>query len=633
MTITNFSTRTLTNQRWRYRTTEQGDSRRDPQRETAVAQDLAKALELPALAARLLAVRGLVDADAATAFLKPRLNDLHDPALLHDADRAAERLARAVRDSQPIVIYGDYDVDGVTASSVLWHVLKAAGAKVYTYVPHRIDEGYGLNSEAIGRLCQGVDEQACDGHDEGTPMPTGQPLIVSVDCGITAIEPARVARDAGADLIITDHHEFDAAHLPEAFALVHPRLGDKPYPFADLCGAGVAFKLAWQFAKVWCGSQRVSEGFKTLLLDLLSLVALGTVADVVPLVGENRVIATFGLGQIKRTRLAGLNAMIDAANLRDEKIDAYHVGFVLGPRLNACGRMGHARRAVRLLTTAGGDEAKEVAQFLTQENDKRRATEKTIFEQARAMVTESGFDSAESRAIVVGAEGWHPGVVGIVASRLVEAYHRPAIVLSYGPARGEQAQSDDHNETPLATEAHGSARSVEGVSIHEALHGCADLLTSFGGHAMAAGLRLPVERVEELRKRLVSIINERLTAEQLTGVVEIDTLCELSELTLPVVRQLDRLAPFGRSNPAPVLAASGVVLDQPAQRLGKQGQHMKLFLRQGQRLMTAVWWKQGDLVESLATGCRLDVVFEVKLSTWNGVERVELTLLDAKLSG
>jgi single-stranded-DNA-specific exonuclease len=625
MTITNSSRRTLTNKRWRYRSTGQGDQ--------AVVQTLVQKLDVPALAARLLAVRGLVDPAAASAFLKPRLNDLHDPALLHDADRAAQRLAQAVRDGQPIVIYGDYDVDGVTASAVLWHILRAAGAKVFTYVPHRIDEGYGLNSEAISKLCQGVDEQMCDGHDSSSPMPTGQPLIVSVDCGITAIEPARVAREAGADLIITDHHEFDAAHLPHAFALVHPRLGDEPYPFADLCGAGVAFKVAWQFAKVWSGSERVSEGFKTLLLDLLSLVALGTVADVVPLVGENRVIATTGLGQIKRTRLAGLNAMIDAANLRDEKIDAYHVGFVLGPRLNACGRMGHARRAVRLLTTAGGDEAAEVAQFLTQENDKRRATEKTIFEQARAMVTESGYDSTERRAIVVGAENWHPGVVGIVASRLVEAFHRPAIVLCYGQPRGEQTQADDNNEAAPATEAHGSARSVEGVSIHEALHGCADLLTSFGGHAMAAGMRLPVERVDELRQRLITLVNAQLSAEQLTGVVEIDTLCELSELTLPVVRQLDRLAPFGRSNPAPVLAASGVVLDQPAQRLGKQGQHMKLFLRQGQRLMTAVWWKQGDLVESLATGCRMDVVFEVKLSTWNGAERVELTLLDAKLSG
>jgi single-stranded-DNA-specific exonuclease len=580
--------------RWRLR---QGGAWSD-----AAVRDFARLLGVHPVVARLLAERGIIDPVDAEAFLKPRMAALHDPALMPGIVRAAQRVQQAIADGQPIVIYGDYDVDGVTASSILYHTLTQAGANVSTYVPHRIEEGYGLNCDAIAQLC--------------VPGEQGKPLIISVDCGITAVEPAQVAKAAGVDLIITDHHEFNADALPDAYALVHPRLpnSDTTYPFGDLCGAGVAFKLAWQIAKVHCGSERVSDAFRDLLLDLLSLAALGTVADVVPLIGENRIITTYGLGQIKRTRFEGLNALIDAARLREEKVDSYHVGFVLGPRLNACGRMGHAKEAVHLLTKARGIEATTIAQQLTGVNDDRRATERRIFDEAREMVVAQGWDSPDRRAIVVGHEGWHQGVVGIVASRLVEAFGRPAIVLNV---------DNGH--------AHGSARSIDGFSIHEALAACSEHLTTFGGHDMAAGMRLESTRIDSLRDAIVAFANERITTADLTPIIEVDMECDLAAVDVPVVRQLDRLAPFGRSNPAPVLCVRNVRLSRQPQRMGGNGKHLSLMLEQQGQVRRAIMWQQGDMADELAVGQMLDVVFEAKVSTWQNNPRAEMHLLDVKV--
>ncbi len=593
---------------------------------------LSRELGIHPLIAHLLCRRGLGEAASGKSFLHPKLTDLHDPALMPGLAAAAVRIDRAVRDGQPIVIYGDYDVDGVAASAILWHILTLAGAKVSTYIPHRIDEGYGLNTEALLQLAR-----------ERSNGARG-PLIVSVDCGITAIEPARAAAEAGIELIITDHHEFDVNALPRAVALVHPRLGRRqetgnrgqetvdnslspasrllppasfrPYPFPDLCGAGVAFKLAWQFAKVHTGSDRVPAAFRDLLLDLLSIAALGTVADIVPLVGENRVITTFGLGQIKRTRFVGLNAMIDSTGLRKERIDAFHVGFVLGPRLNACGRMGHAADALRLLTTAGEEEAKQLAEFLTKENDRRRATEKEISVQARQMVLHHGFDRDDCRAVVLGCEGWHPGVIGIVCSRLVEEFHRPTILLNYADG-----------------EAHGSARSVRGVCLHTALQHCAPHLNSFGGHAMAAGLRMDRGKVDAFRDDFVAFINTQLSAEDLTPVLDIDADCGLLDVTMEMVDQVQTLAPFGRDNPAPVLCVKNVQLAECARRIGNGGEHLRLHLRENRTLMQAVGWRLGDLAERLPAGLRLDVAFEPKVNSWDGRRRPDLHVKDVRIVG
>ena len=568
------------------------------------AQQLAEKLAVHPLVASLLVHRGMADWEDAGKFLLPRLTDLHDPQLLPGVTRAASRLCQAVAEGQPIVIYGDYDVDGITASAVLWHLVNLAGGRVCVYVPHRMAEGYGLNSDAIKRLA------------------SDRPLIVSVDCGITANEPARTAKAMGIDLIITDHHHFDpptrSRPLPEAHTLVHPRLPGSQYPQGNLCGAAVAFKLAWQFARVHCGSDRLPDLFKRRLLDLLSYVALGTIADVVPLVGENRVLTVHGLGQIKRTQFVGLQALIRAARLQDEKISAYHVGFVLAPRLNACGRMGHARQAVRLLTDAGPEEAIEIADFLTKENDRRRQVEREILQEAQAMVVQGGYDRADCRAIVLGKAGWHSGVIGIVASRLVETYARPVVMLSY-------------QEDVAGGQVQGSARSVEHVSIYEAFDHCSSLLNSYGGHAMAAGLRMNVERIDAFRRQLVDFVNHRLEAKDLVRTLEIDALCTLEAVTVSIYEQIDRLAPFGRSNPWPVLCVRDVVLDRPAQRMGDGGKHLRLLVRQGRRLTSAVGFGMGHMAEHLSVGMRVDVAFEPRLSHWQGRRRSEMHMKDFRV--
>ncbi len=568
-------------------------------------QALMAQLHLPALVAGLLARRGVTAGEQARKFLDPRLSDLHDPMLLPGMAVAAGRLVKAVRDGQPIIIYGDYDVDGITASAILYHVLTLAGGKVETYVPHRIEEGYGLNCEAIESLCQSLE-----------PGPDGG-VIVSVDCGVTACEPANIAKARGVDLVITDHHHFNPDQLPDALAIVHPSLPGSQYPFGELCGAGVALKLAWAFARKFCGSDRVPEAFRNLLVEMVSLAALGTVADVVPLVGENRVIATIGLRRIKQTSIAGLNALIDAASLREEKkLDAYHVGFVLGPRLNACGRMGHARQAVHLLTAADAKESREIAAFLTKENTRRQETERQMAEQARQMVREQGQDHPDHRAILVADPQWHLGVAGIVASRLVDTFHRPAIVLCI----------DQEGF------AHGSARSIDGVSIHEALEHCAEHLDRFGGHAMAAGMHLSAMNIDALRQALVQYVNGQLAADDLTPVVEIEAFCSASELDAATAEQIERLAPFGRENPKPVLGLRGLRVCQPPKLMGQSGKHLSLVLTDGFNTLRAVGFGMGELAEQFAVGSVVDVACEVKIDHWQGQSRVELMMRSLRLA-
>lgn len=581
-----------TAKRWRFATRTDWATDADVRR-------LAQQLKVDPLLAMLLQQRNITDPGAATQFMRPRMTDLHDPTLLPGIDQAAKRILTAVRDQQPIVIYGDYDVDGITASAILFHLLTAIGASASTYVPHRIDEGYGLNADALRQIAS------------TDPIP----LIISVDCGITAVEPAAAARDAGADLIITDHHEFDAAALPDAAALVHPRLPGSTYPFDHLCGAGVAFKLAWHIARLHCGSDRVSDELRGLLVDLMSLAALGTIADVVPLVDENRAITACGLGAIKKTRFAGLNALIDASRLRDEKISAYHVGFVLGPRLNACGRMGHARDAVQLLTDAEGPEAARIAGFLTQENDRRRQTERDIFDEAKQMVIDRGYDSPDQRAIVLASEGWHAGVVGIVASRLVEAFCRPVVMLSITDG-----------------EAHGSARSVDEVSIHDALSNCASHLNTFGGHAMAAGMRLDADKVDGFRAALIEQVNAVLGEDALTPVVHIDAACEITDVSLELTQQIDRLSPFGRENPTPVLAIQRVRLARPAHRVGSGGTHLKFTVTDGKTYLDAIAFGFGDMATELAMGVDIDVAFEPKINEWQGRRTAQMVVKDVRVS-
>ncbi len=560
------------------------------------AEALSRSLHTSRLMGQLLAARDLVDAPSAHHHLDPKLTDLHDPALLPGTERAAQRLVDAVRAGEKIVIYGDYDVDGVCATAILYHAIKTAepAANICTYVPHRLDEGYGLNDQAIEQLC-----------DEGAQV------IVSVDCGVTAVAPAAIAKARGVDLIITDHHEW-SDEKPDAYAIVHPRL-ESGYPFGELCGAGVAYKIAWQIARTWCGSDRVSDTFRTLLIDLLPFAALATIADVVPLVDENRAIVVHGLKRIKQTPFEGLSALISASNLDGEQIDAYHVGFVLGPRLNACGRMGHAERAVQLLTVARGDEAQASARFLNTENEKRRRASQQIFEEAHAMIQATGGLDPAVRAYVLAHDDWHPGVVGIVCSRLVEATGRPTILLG-----------DNNGELK------GSGRSIDGFNLHEALHACAAPLLSFGGHAMAAGLSLERDQLEAFRAALTSYAAKRISADDLIPALDIDAQADIAELTTQAVVDIQRLGPFGRSNPAPRLLLRDVRLDRAATTMGQNAKHLSFMIRRDQNAMRCVAWGLGELASKLPGGTELDVVGEAKLNTFRGNTTVELIVDDLR---
>jgi len=573
------------------------------------ATALAKTLRFDPLIGQLLCRRGVCEADAAREYFKPTLGALHDPKLLPGAVRAAERIVEAVRAGERIVIYGDYDVDGVTATAILYHTLQAAGAadKVTCYVPHRLEEGYGLNADAIASLAG-----------------EGAGLIISVDCGITATGPAAVAKQHHVDLIITDHHEM-ADELPDAHTLVHPRLKPSPersegpdapgYPFPDICGAGVAYKLAWQIARTYCQSDRVSDTFKKLLVDLLPLAALGTVADVVPLIGENRVITHCGLRRIRHTPFIGLDALITAARLDDEhKIDSYHVGFVLGPRLNACGRMGHAREAVKLLTDATPGEAAAIAEMLNKENDNRRATERRILEQASSIVTERGYDHDDVRAIVLADEAWHKGVVGIVCSRMVERFGRPTVLMNI-----------DNGQ------ASGSARSIDALNIHEAFTACKDHLGRFGGHAMAAGLTMDCDRIDAFREAMCDYAKAQLTVEDLTPVIDVDAEVDLSVLSTDLVDQIKRMEPFGRSNRSPRIMIRGAALHQPARTMGQKARHLSMIVNQNGTSMRCIAWSMGELVDRLPAGVTVDLVAEPKLNTWQGRTNVELVVEDLRI--
>jgi single-stranded-DNA-specific exonuclease len=555
------------------------------------------------LVARVLASRGLSDPAQAEAFLNPSLLGLHDPSLLPDADRAAERILGAIDAREPVVIYGDYDVDGVTATAILWHTLKELlpDADVRTYVPHRLGEGYGLNNEAIETLAR-----------------AGAGLIVSVDCGITAVEQALLAKRLGVDLIITDHHNppTNAADMPETYAVVHPRVPGSEYPFGDLCGAGVAYKLAWRLITMSEGSTRVSPRLRELLLHLLALAALGSIADVVPLVGENRIITRFGLGRLKRSPIAGLRALIDASSLDGADIDAERVAFTLAPRLNACGRLGHAGDVVGMLTEASYEEAFAIADELNGKNAARRKIEERIVEEAIELAVAEGMTSPDRRAIVLAKEGWHTGVVGIACSRLTENFCRPTILL------------DDDGEF-----CQGSGRSVRGVNLHAALEGCSQLLERWGGHDMAAGMSLRRENLGAFQEALIGQINSVLGAGDLVRRMGYDCEAGLEELSIASVTELAAMGPFGAGNPAIRLRLNGLTIAETPRQVGKQGKHLQIRFRGREpgQYLKCIAWRWGEHASELAAGMPVEILAKPTISRWGGSTSVEAEMHDLRI--
>lgn len=557
-------------------------------------QDLARQAGVSTLLAQLLLNRKIDSAAEARAFLTPEFRSLLPPERLPGAVEAGARLLAAAREKRRIVIYGDYDVDGVTASAILWHGLRLAGADVDYYVPKRLEEGYGVNTEALRRL-------AAD----------GARLVITVDCGVTAHEQARVARELGVELIITDHHE-PRGGLPEADLVVHPTargVSENPH----LSGAGVALKVGWALAQAMSEGRQVAPELREYLLDATAFAALGLIADVVPLTGENRIIATYGLRRLRSTPNAGLRALIDVSGLQGKgHYDDYDIGFVLAPRLNAIGRLGHAAAAVELFTRAGAARANEIAQRLDGLNRERQEVERGIVKQAEAMVVERGFDRESCRGIVLASPEWHPGVVGIVASRMVDRFCRPSVLIALEGGQGQ-----------------GSARSVVHFPLHEALARCGQHLLSHGGHAMAAGVRVEEKRLADFTTAFLSEAAYRLTDADLRPRLRIDDEVALADLTTEVVTPMHRMAPFGVGNARPIFCTGPVDVVE-TRPVGRNGAHLQLRVRQDGAHRKAIAFFAGEMAEQLRDRSRVRLAFEPVLNEWNGRTSVELKVVDWK---
>ena len=553
------------------------------------AAALADALGLDPVIARLLILRGITSPEAATRFLEPGLEDLHDPFQLLGLPEAVDRLLRALDRGERIAVHGDYDVDGVTSTVILRRLLELLGGDVVHFIPDRIKDGYGLEPAGIDQLAA---RQVA--------------VVVSVDCGIRSLAAARRARELGLDLVVTDHHEPDAT-LPDALAVINPRRPDCPYPDKDLAGVGVTLKLV----QALC--QRTDH--TRWLPGFIKMAALGTVADVVPLRGENRVIAKLGLDLLsKGPHATGLRALLDSAGLLGRTLTSAHVAFRLAPRINAAGRMSTPDLATRLLLLADearAPEARDLAERLEAENLRRQQEEAEILTAARRRV-ETDPDVGAHAMLVVWAEGWHRGVIGIVASKLVDLFHRPAIVIAVD---GDLA--------------YGSGRSIPGFDLLAALEHCGDLFTRFGGHRHAAGLTIDTSRLKELRARITGFANERLGPEALTPRLRVDGCLPLSAITPAVVDGLRAMEPFGAGNPRPMFHTGAVELANGPRVM--KARHLSMSLRQGPRVFRAVAWRMAERAEFVTRhGGALDVAFHLTENHYRGEHTVELSVADIR---
>ena len=552
---------------------------------------------VPFVVAQMLICRGIRDATQARTFLEPKLSDLRDPDLMPGVPEAADRLIAAVRDHRKIVVYGDYDVDGMTATSILMICLRLLGGEVTTYVPHRIDEGYGLNAEALRTLAE-----------------RGANVVVTVDCGIASIAEADVARELGLELIITDHHML-ADRLPSAAAIVHPRLPGTAYPFGELCGAGVAFKLAWAVCQRANQAKKVSDRMRDFLVQAVGLVALGTVADVVPLIDENRIIVKHGLCSLRHQPTLGMAALLRVTGLdQKSELSAEDIAFTLAPRLNAAGRLGQASLGVELLTTDNAERASALAEYLNELNSSRESLERSIYLAANKQALEQ-FDPERDAARVFAGRGWHAGVIGIVASRLVEKFHRPVVIISL----------DELGLKPGC----GSARSVPGFDLHAALCACTDTLLAHGGHAYAAGLKIDPTRVDQFRASFVDHAAGEISTSSRTAELRIDAEVPFSSLSAEAVQLLERLAPFGSGNPRPMLCATNVSLAEPPKKIGNGERHLSLRLHQHGTRLRSVAFGGGEWADAIsAVDGELAVAFRPVINDYKGRRNVELHLCD-----
>ena len=557
----------------------------------ALAQTLSSQSGLPVPLVSLLVSRGFTTAETIDRFLNPRLSDLADPSRLPDMGKAVDRIWQAIDKNEAIVVFGDYDVDGVSSTALMVQVLTKLGARITPFLPHRIEDGYGLSIEPLKRCLE-----------------TGDPkLLITVDCGTGSVEAAEWARSVHLDVVVTDHHEASGPVAP-VLALVNPKLGTEERIKA-LAGVGVAFKLCHALVKK--GRETgVPAAAATDLRDYLDLVALGTIADIVPLQDENRIYARHGLARLNQTDSIGLKSLIEVAGIKGE-VEAYHVGFILGPRLNAAGRIGDAQAALELLLTDQPERAHVLALQLDRANRERQDIEARIVREATTQI-DSFFEPAKHFSLVVASDQWHAGVVGIVASRLSARYRRPAVVIAL-------------DESGMGR---GSCRSIEGFDLVHHLGACSDQLLRFGGHAMAAGLELKAEAVDAFRKKFNQVAAGVLDGADLRPVQTVDAWLNLGEADQSMLDALDRMRPFGFGNPTPVFAARGLrVVGQP--RIVGNG-HLKMTLADGGVQRETIGFNLGE--RGVPEGL-IDAAFQLQKNTYMGRETIQLNLQDFRSSG
>jgi single-stranded-DNA-specific exonuclease len=537
--------------------------------------------------ARTLINRGLDDIDKVNRFLKADISDLYDSFLLTDMENAVDRILMAIEENEKICIYGDYDVDGITSTALCVNILRKLEADVMYYIPVRAEEGYGLNSEAIDYIAeQGVN------------------LIITVDCGIRSVDVVEKVNEKGMNIIITDHHECGDI-LPDACAVVNPHRNDSGYPFKELAGVGVAFKLMQGITE--------SIGYRELLYDVIDIAAIGTIADVVPLLDENRIIVKNGLEKLMSTENIGLKALIDTCDLADKQISSYNIAFIIAPRINAAGRLADAGRCVELLITDDESLAYEIAKELEVENKERQRIEAEILEQAIAKVNEDK-DFANSRVLILDELNWHPGVIGIVASRIVEQFSKPAVLIGRDMEVGK-----------------GSGRSMSGFNLYEAMNRCSELFEKFGGHEMAAGLTIKSNKIDAFRKKINEIADEMLQGKELLPEILVDYKLEPTDINLQVAKQLKELEPFGMGNPNPNFVCRNMqVIDK--KQVGANNKHLSLNLYDGNNNVKAIAFNMGNLYNVLSSSRKIDIICCMDINQWNDNETVQLVIKDIKIN-
>lgn len=531
--------------------------------------------------ARVLLNRGICETEEIDKFLHPKLENLHDPFLLNDMEIAVHRIIECINKKEKITIYGDYDVDGITSIATLSKFLTELGVENDYYLPNRLDEGYGLNNNALDKIAK-----------------SGTKLLITVDCGISAYDEIEYAKKLGLEVIVTDHHECPEK-IPEALAVIDPKSEDSTYPFSSLAGVGVTFKL------IHAISIKLSLDRKR-YLKYLDIVCLGTVADIVPLVDENRIIVSFGLMLVRETRNIGLKALIEITGY--STIDSTAISFGIAPRINACGRMGEAEIALKLLLTASHDEAKEIANKLNLLNKERQEVEKSIINEAIEMIEKDKLYNKD--IIIVGNKNWHHGVIGIVASKITELYYKPSVLISFEDGVGK-----------------GSGRSIEGFDLHEALTKCGEYLDKFGGHEMAIGLTLKEENYNLFKEKLEKITSETIDKEAVPS-IKVDAIIEPKSINMDIFASMKLLEPYGESNSSPLFVSKNLKVESV--RLLSNDKHIKLTLKDGNVLLSAIGFNLGD--KAVRLGDKVDLVYALEINKYNNIESIQLNVKDIKKS-